>query len=80
MAKDIKISTATSGKILKCDIPVSTGRRSMFDTKKMGMDLRPPMRLNINIGAGFNLLSPEIIIGARGEYIVNGGLPNSFTI
>ena len=76
----IKLSSATVGKILKCDIPVVAGRRSMFDTKKMGMDLRPPMRLNINIGAGFNLLSPEIIIGARGEYIVNGGLPNSFTI
>lgn len=56
-------------------------RKALFGAdNKFGMDLRPAMRLNLPIGAGFDLLNAEIIRGMRGEYIVNGGLAHSTTI
>lgn len=56
-------------------------RKAMFGAgNKFGMDLRPAMRLNIPVGAGFDLLNAEIIIGMKGEYLVNGGLSHSTSI
>lgn len=48
--------------------------------RKFGMDLRPAMRLNLPVGAGFDLLNAEVVIGMKGEFIVNGGLAHSTSI
>lgn len=59
---------------------IMTARKEMFKTKKMGMDLRPPMRINLNVPGGFNLLNCDIVIGNRGEYLVNGGLAQTVSV
>lgn len=55
-------------------------KKSLFGgASKMGMDLRPAPRLNIPVGCGFDLINAEIIVGQKGEYIVNGGLPQTLS-
>lgn len=60
---------------------IKRNKKSLFGgNNKPGMDLRPAQRLNIPVGCGFDLINAEIVKGARGEYIINGGLAQTTSV